>query len=351
MPDTLLFYGATGYTGRLIVTEALRRGLRPILGGRRAEPLAALAAHTGLPYRVASLHVDEALDRALEGVCAVLHAAGPFADTALPMLNACLRTGVHYLDITGELLVIESLAARAAAARRRGIMVMPGVGFDVVPSDCLAAHVAARLPTATRLTLAIKGLALSTRGSARTLIRYAGLDRTVRHAGQLIRVPAGSRERHFDFGDGPVRCLNVGWGDVATAYLTTGIPDIEVYFDAVPVREAMLFSSRVAGPLLQLPVWQAWLDAAAGWLPEGPTLSEREGSEMHLLAEAADDAGRVVRARLHTPEAYACTALTAVAVARRVIAGDVEVGFQTPARVYGADFVLGCEGVTRVDVD
>lgn len=350
MSDPFLLYGATGYTGRLIVAEALRRGLRPILCGRRAEAVAALAAETGLEHRVANLHAAETLDRALDGVAAVLHAAGPFVDTFPPMLGACLRAGVHYLDITGELLVIEALAARGDAARRRGIMVMPGVGFDVVPSDCLAAHVAGRLPSATRLTLAIKGLALSTRGSARTLIRYAGLDRTVRRGGELIRVPAGSLERPFDFGAGPERCLNVGWGDVASAYYTTGIPDIEVYFDALPVREAMLFSSRAAGGLLQLPVWQAMLDAAAGWLPEGPTAAQRDGAAMQLVAEAADAAGRAARARLVTPEAYACTALTAVAVAARVAAGDLEIGFQTPARVYGADFVLGCAGVERVDL-
>jgi short subunit dehydrogenase-like uncharacterized protein len=350
MPAPLLLYGATGYTGRLIVAEALRRGLRPILAGRRAEALAALAAEAGLSYRVAILENPESLERALDGVGAVLHAAGPFVDTAQPMLNACLRTGSHYLDITGELMVMEALAARGADARRRGIMVMPGVGFDVVPSDCLAAHVAARLPSATRLVLAIRGLALSTRGSARTLIRYAGLDRTVRRGGQLVRVPAGSLERQFDFGDGPERCLNVGWGDVATAWFTTGIPDIEVYFDALPMREAMLASSRTAGGILQLPVWQAWLNAAAGWLPEGPTAAQREDGEMRLLAEVTDAAGRCARARLRTPEAYACTATTAVAVAERVVAGDVELGFQTPARVYGADFILACDGVERVDI-
>jgi len=350
MPDPLLLYGATGYTGRLIVAEALRAGLRPILCGRRPEALAALGAETGLSHRVATLENPESLERALDGVGAVLHAAGPFADTAQPMLNACLRTGRHYLDITGELMVIEALAARGGEARRRGIMVMPGVGFDVVPSDCLAAHVAARLPSATRLVLAIRGLALSTRGSARTLIRFAALDRTVRRDGQLARVPAGSLERQFDFGDGPERCLNVGWGDVATAWFTTGIPNIEVYFDALPMREAMLASSRTAGRILQLPVWQAWLNAAAAWLPEGPTVEQRAQSEMRLVAEATDPAGRCARARLRTPEAYTCTAATAVAVARRVVAGDVETGFQTPARVYGADLVLGCEGVERTDL-
>ena len=347
----LLLYGATGYTGRLILAEALRHGLRPILCGRRPEAVAALAAESGLAHRVASLNAAETLDRALDGVGAVLHAAGPFVDTAEPMLNACLRAGAHYLDITGELMVIEALAARGGEARRRGIMVMPGVGFDVVPSDCLAAHVAARLPAATHLTLAIRGLSMSTRGSARTLIRYAGLDRTVRRNGRLARVPAGSLERSVDFGDGPERCLNVGWGDVASAWFTTGIPNIEVYFDALPMREAMLFSSRAAGGLLQLPVWQTWLDAAAGWLPEGPSAADRERSVMDLFAEATDGAGRHVRARLRTPEAYTCTALTAVAVVRRVVAGDVEPGFQTPARVYGPDFVLQCEGVRRADVD
>ncbi len=350
MADPLLVYGATGYTGRLIVAEAVRAGLRPIVCGRNARELAALADAHGLSYRVARLEQPAELDRVLADTCAVLHAAGPFVETAAPMVAACLRVGAHYLDITGEMPVLEAVARRGTEARQRRLMLLPGVGFDVVPSDCLAAHVARRLPGAERLLLAIKGLALSTRGSARTLVRHAGLDQTVRWNGQLARIAAGALERDFDFGSGPERCLNVGWGDVVTAFYTTGIPNIEVYFDAVPIRDLLIMASRHFGWLLQTPPWQAWLMAWTEVLPEGPSSAQRADAEMVLIAEAHAPGGQIVRSRLRTPEAYQFTAAAAVAVARRVIAGDVEWGFQTPGRVYGPDFVLSLPHVTRVDL-
>lgn len=350
MSDPLLLYGATGYTGGLILAAALRAGLRPVLGGRNAAALEALAAAHGLEWRVARLTAPAELEHALRGMGAVLHAAGPFADTAPPMVAACLRAGVHYLDLSGEVLALAALAQHSAAARRHGVMLMPGVGFDVVPSDCLAAHVARRRPGATRLRLAIKGLSLSSRGSARTLLRHADLDRTVRRDGQLARVPVGSLECEIDFGAGPERCLNVGWGDLVTAFHTTGIGDIEVYFDAHPLREWLLGTARGFGALLALPVWQLGLARAIDLLPEGPGAAARAAVTMHLVAEASDAHGRTARARLRTPEAYDCTAVTAVATAQRVLAGDVEPGFQTPARVYGADFILTCPGVVREDL-
>src|SRR6185295_5073039 len=167
-----MIYGATGYTGRLITRRACALGLRPVLAGRHDGKLAALAAATGLEHRVAHLDDPDALARALDEIAVVVHAAGPFSATARPMVDACLRAGTHYLDIAGEIPVIEALARRDADARARGIMVMPGTGFDVVPSDCLAAHVARRLPGATRLFLGLTGLEFATRGSAKTLVEH-----------------------------------------------------------------------------------------------------------------------------------------------------------------------------------
>jgi short subunit dehydrogenase-like uncharacterized protein len=172
--DPLMIYGATGYTGRLITRHARALGLRPLLAGRSAPRLAALAAECGLEYRVADLSDPDTLARALDDVLVVVHAAGPFSATSRPMVDACLRTGTHYVDIAGEIPVIEALARRDAEARARAVMVMPGGGFDVVPSDCLAAHVARRLPGATRLLLGLTGLEFATRGSAKTLVEHAG---------------------------------------------------------------------------------------------------------------------------------------------------------------------------------
>ena len=350
MSDALLIYGAAGFTGQLIVREALRQGLRPLLGGRSEAKLAPLAHSLGLEHCVVSLSDTHLLENLLREVQVVLHAAGPFSETAGPMVNACLRTGTHYLDITGEVAVIEALAQRHAAARKQRIMIMPAVGFDVVPSDCLAAHVARRLPSAQRLAIGVRGMVLVTRGSTKTFVEAAGHGIRLRRAGVLTSVPAGSLQRPFDYGEGLRPSVNVTWGDVITAYYTTGIPNIEVYFEATPLFRSLEMANRYAGWMLGTALGQIWLKTNAAMLPEGPTDEQRAGLSMTIVAEADDARGRRVCSRLHTPQGYTFTGMAAPAIARRALQGDIEVGFQTPARVYGADFVLSFPDVWREDV-
>jgi len=351
MGGALAIYGATGYSGRLLARRATEVGLVPMLCGRNKARLEALASELGLEHRVAESPASEALDAVFRDARVVLNAAGPFRGTAEPVVAACLRSGAHYLDITAETPVVEMLAARGAEARERKVMIMPAVGFDVVPSDCLAAHLARRLPGATRLALALTNLFFLTRGSARTLIENVDFG-VVRRGGVLVRVPLGSLERWFDFGDGMQPALNVSLADLVTAYYTTGIPNVVTYVHATPLMRSILTGCRDFGWILASAPSQALLAAAAEILPEDPGAGRTspEGSSMTIVGEVHDDRGRSARARVRTPEAYRFTGFTAIGVAQRVLAGDLEVGFQTPARVYGADFVLSFPDVMREDL-
>lgn len=349
--DPLLIYGANGYTGRLVVEAALARGLRPVLGGRNPDRLEGLADAHSLEFRAAPLTDSGALARLLQNIKVVLLTAGPFSETARPMVDACLPMGIHYLDLTGECAVIEALSCRGDYARRRDTMLMPGCGFDVVASDCLASHVSSRLPGACHLAIGISGLVTSTRGSLRTMAEHAGMAIRMRRNGRFVSVPPATLRRRFDYGRGDGWSTAVTWGDVATAFYTTGIPNIEVYFEETANFSAMLLAGRTFGPLLQLPLAQRYMKAHAQLFPEGPTATERAVHTCVIVAEASARGGRTVTSRLHTPEAYSMSARTAAAIAERAIRGDVESGFQTPARVYGADFVLQFDGVAREDLD
>jgi short subunit dehydrogenase-like uncharacterized protein len=351
MKTTFLLYGSNGYTGDLIARLAVKQGLVPILAGRHREKIAAQAAELGLEYRVFALDDPATIDAALKDVSAVLHCAGPFSHTSKPMAEGCLRTKTHYLDITGEIGVFESLARRDAMAKAAGVMLLPGAGFDVVPSDCLAVHLKRRLPSATRLTLAWRGLGRTSRGTATTMISSIHLGGTIRENGKITRVPAAWKTRLIDFGRGPVKAITIPWGDVATAFYSTGIPNIQVYsvFPASLVRLMVL--SRYIGGLLATPFVQSILKRAIQSQPAGPTEEQRAKGLSLLWGEATDDSGKRVVSRMRTPEGYALTAMTAVAIAQRVIAGDAPIGFQTPARAYGADFVLQFDGVSREDLE
>jgi len=347
---SVLVYGANGYTAGLIVRMAVERGLRPVLGGRNAAAVEAVARPLGLEARTFDLRDPAGVDRGLAGVTVVLHCAGPFVHTAGPMVDACLRNRAVYLDITGEVPVFESCAARDREARDAGVMLMPGVGFDIVPSDCLASHLARRLPTATHLALGISAMGQLSRGTTATMIEHMHEGGLVRRDGRLTSVPAGHETRLIDFGRGPETAIAMPWGDVLTAYHSTGIANITVFI-AMPLgmRLGIRFASAL-GPLLRTEVVRRTLTARALSGPLGPSDAQRAAGESRLWGEVTDRAGRRAASRLRTPEGYTLTALAALEITGRVLDGAAPPGYQTPATAYGADLILAIPGCDRTDV-
>jgi short subunit dehydrogenase-like uncharacterized protein len=349
-PKSLLVYGATGYTGRLIVALAVSRGMKPIVAGRARAAVEDLARSFGLESRTFALSDRATVAASLGGVGAVLHCAGPFAHTFRPMVEGCMDAGAHYLDITGEIEVFESIRQRTTELEKAGVMAMPGVGFDVVPTDCLAAHLKARLPDATHLAMAFRtvGGRLS-HGTATTMVENLHRGGVVREDGKLRSIPTSSRSRQIDFGRGATHCVAIPWGDVSTAFATTGIANIEVY---IPMPRAAAIGSQLIGKLGGLmgsaPV-QRFLKARVDARPAGPTDDERASAFTLLWGEAKNAAGASVVTRMKTAEGYTLTAEAAVRIAERVLAGEAQAGFRTPASVFGADFVLSLPGTTRDD--
>ena len=346
---SFLIYGANGYTAELIARLARERGLRPILAGRSAGPVSAVASRLGFEHRIFGLDDAGALDAGLAGARVVLHCAGPFSRTARPMADACLRTGTHYLDITGEVTVFELLAARDAQAKAAGVMLLPGAGFDVVPSDCLAAHLKSRLPSAIRLSLGFQAVGRRSRGTATTMAENLHRGGVVRRGGVLTAVPAAFKTRVIDFGRGPRAAMTIPWGDVSTAYYSTGIPDIEVYMPA-PWRLRVL--ARIAqglAPVTASGLVQGLVKRRIRSGPAGPTDEERARSASFLWGEVEDAGGQRRVSRLRAPEGYTLTALTAVAIVERVQKGEAPPGFVTPSRAYGKDFILEIPGTSRTD--
>lgn len=348
--SSFLLYGANGYTGNLITKLAVESGLRPILGGRNCEKVKPLADQLGLEYRAFSLDDDAAIDSALADVPIVLHCAGPFSRTSSPMVAGCLRTKTHYLDITGEVAVFEAIASHNSEAKAAGVMLLPGVGFDVVPSDCLAAHLKARLPSATKLALGFQALGRLSRGTATTMVEAQNQKGLVRRGGVLTPVPAAWQTRLIDFGQGATEAVTIPWGDVSTAYYSTGIPDIEVYAAFPAATRIGMVATRYLGWLLGLPPVQDLQKTLIQNQPPGPTEAERAQGKSLLWGEVTDNSVNRLVSRLQCPEGYTLTALTAVAIVQKVLAGQFSVGFQTPSLVYGADFILEFEGVVRQDL-
>lgn len=349
MNGKIMIYGATGYTGKLVAQEAKRQGIHPLLAGRNAAKVKAVAEPLGFEWRAFALEDSAALDAALSEVQAVLHIAGPFSQTSKPMLDACLRTKRHYLDITGEIDVLEACAARDAEAKAAGIVVLPGVGFDVVPSDCLAAHMKERMPDAVKLTLAIGGLEKMSRGTAKSSVESIANPVRVRRGGNIVTQWPPER-RKFDFGKGPRDSIAIGWGDVATAYHSTGISDIGVYFEAMPQLEQMANMNGAMRWLLSRKPVQALVKRSVNFMPEGPSDAERAAGFGILIGEAVNAKGEKAVSRLRTPEGYTLTAVTTLESARRILAGNAQPGFQTPSLSFGPDFILSFAGCERVDL-
>jgi len=334
-----MIYGANGYTGELIAREAAQRGMKPVLAGRRADQIATLAQELGLQHRAFAL--DDAADvaRQLAGMKLVLHCAGPFSSTSAPMVEACLQAQAHYLDITGEIDVFEHAHAQHARAQQAGIVVCPGVGFDVIPTDCVAAALKAALPDATHLALGFDSRTRMSPGSAKTAVESMATGGKVRENGRIIAVPPAWRVRKIDFGDGEKLATTIPWGDVSTAFHSTGIPNIELY---IPATRGMISGMKRMHYLrwaLALAPVQKFLKARIGKSVKGPSADKRGRAPTYVWGEATNAAGGKKTARIRIPNTYDVTITGALAVVEHLLGARPAPGAYTPSRLLGADLV------------
>lgn len=350
MEKKLLIYGATGFVGGEIAKHAILAGLNPIIAGRSQEKIDKLARELKIDIRLFSLDDPMVIEKAVKDIDLFLNCAGPFIHTYKPIVKACLQTETHYLDISGEFTVYSALQKMDEIAREARIMLLPGVGFDILPSDCLAVYLKHRLPTANRLTIAFQndGPAGLPPGTARTMVEIARYGTKIRVNGRLETAFPGVKTRQIDFGNGPVEAARLSWGDVFTAFYSTGIPNIEDYSAVTVDFKNQMLLGEYLRPLFWLPAFRNYV---LNRFKVGSSEVERSLTRASIWGEVEDLDGRKAVARLEGPEAgVVWTTISAIAAVKRVLAGTLIPGFQTPGKVFGPDIVLEDERVQRIDI-
>jgi short subunit dehydrogenase-like uncharacterized protein len=345
--SSFIIYGAYGFTGQLVAELAASKGLQPILAGRDEAKTKAIAEKLNLPWEAFSLDDTETLNRMVKSVDVLLNCAGPYSATAKPAMIACLKNNCHYIDITGEMEVFEYAASLNAAAQEAGIVIIPGCGFDVVPTDCLAAFLHAQMTDASHLELAFKGAGSLSRGTALTVVENIYKGGMIRQNGELKAVPTGWKTRQIDYGKGPRISMSIPWGDVSTAYYSTGIPNIIVYTGVAPKAIRFAKLSRYFTGILKSNWVQNKLKNYVRKNIKGPTEELREKTQSHVWGEVRNAGGKTLTASLTTPEAYKLTAITALMATEKILKNTPDPGFKTPSLAFGPDFILEVEGVSR----
>jgi short subunit dehydrogenase-like uncharacterized protein len=334
-----MIYGANGYTGELIAREAKRRGLAPVLAGRSGDKIAALAQELGLESRVFGLDDMNTAVAQLRGISLVLHCAGPFSATAAPMMDACLQAKAHYLDITGEIAVFELAQSKNAQAQQAGVALCPGVGFDVIPTDCVAAALKKALPDATHLALGFDSRSGFSPGTAKTSVEGLAQGGKVRRDGKIVTVPLAAKVRRIDFGDGEKLAMTIPWGDVSTAYHSTGIPNIEVFIPGSPAMIANAKRANYFRWLLGLGFVQDLIKSRIANTVKGPSEEVRAKLPTHVWGEATNAKGEKKTARIRTANGYSLTVTGSLAVVDFLLKNAPAGGAYTPSKLVGADLV------------
>ncbi|MBT0811718.1 saccharopine dehydrogenase NADP-binding domain-containing protein [Litoribacter ruber] len=348
---SILIYGATGYTGKLVVEQAVLKGLKPIVAGRSESKVKSLAATYDLEYKVFSLDNVPKIVDAISGVKVLLNCAGPFIHTAKHLIEACLLTQTHYLDITGEIEVFEMAKEFDLQAKDNEIIVLPGVGFDVVPTDCMANFLKEKLPEATHLELAFMGLGgAMSHGTMATMVESLGKGGAVRKDGKIENVPVGHEGKEIHFGMKKNWAMTIPWGDISTAYTSTGIDNIEVYTAVSKTTYNLLKAQLLINPILQ----NSWVK---GMIKEyvdenfsGPTPEQNKKGIALVYGKATNHRMEdTVELRFKTPETYLLTAKLAVLISQKVLELKETYGYFTPAQLFGPKLIFEIEGVEWLD--
>lgn len=333
-----IIYGAYGYTGQLIVKEALRLGLRPILAGGNKNKLEELAKETGLKYENFDLNETNLHER-FKGIELLLNCAGPFSKTFYPLVHACLKSKTHYLDITGEIDIFEQAHKLDSQARNAAIIICPGVGFDVVPTDCLSMKLKKQLPDATSLELSFSGQKSVSPGTAKTMLEQLGHGTKVRRQGKIISASFGRINRMIDFGSKEMMGTSIPWGDVASAYFTTNIKNITVYAPLRKNSALTLRSVNLIAPLIRTKIVKTLLSQFITRAVKGPKASSRGEQNAYIWGEVRNDKGQTKSAVLKTPNGYDLTARASTQIVKHILKTNGLKGYLTPALLMGENFI------------
>lgn len=341
MQNQFLLYGANGYTGKLIAKLSATYNLQPILAGRTEANIKPLADELQLRYRIIDLDDAVQLEKALSEIKLVLHAAGPYVYTAKQMIEACLKTGVHYIDINGDISVFEMLKKYDSLAKEKNIMVMPGVGFDVVPTDCVALQLKNKMPDATHLKLAFASIGGGlSHGTAITMAGKIGEGGAVRENGKIIRKPLGQKGMWVSFGERKLFVMTIPWGDISTAFTTTGIPNIETYTGMAPKVYRILKLQWAFNWLLRTNFVRNIIRKKIKAKPAGPSDEQRKNSSSMVWGEVSNAAGKTLNAAISCLDGYSLTAHSSLLISKKILEGNFKPGYQTPAGCYGEHLIM-----------
>jgi short subunit dehydrogenase-like uncharacterized protein len=325
----VLIYGATGYTGTMISHEAARRGLDFEIAGRSEDKLALLAGELKVPYHVFPVNDLAGWEAALTGKTALLNIAGPFSETAELAMQACIRFNAHYIDITAEVDIYHLAETKDQTAKAAGVMLLSGAGLFAT-YDPLVMHTAKRVKDPVKLRTAFKYSGGFTPGSIASSANIINAGILVRKNGKiekLAEVPATV----FDFGNGPENCFPTPLGGVVLCYRSTGIPDIEEYFQmALPTNTT---------------------DPKTGKFQNGEMSADIAESPSMIVAEITGANGETVRSMVEMPPGYMPTVTSAIEVVFRVLKGGYKAGFQSPGSVYGEELLSSLTGLKVIDLN
>jgi len=347
--EKVLLYGANGYTGELIARYAKEYNITPVIAGRNENSIRSLAERLQLNYRIFNLEDAAALQHQLKDVQLVIHAAGPFSHTAKQMVEACIATHTHYIDINGDISVFELIKTYNAAAKQANVMLLPGAGFDVIPTDCTALYLKEQLPDATHLQLAFisNGGGLS-HGTATTMAQRIGEKAVIRVNGKLVKRPLGFKGMWLEAAGKKRFVMSLQWGDISTAYHTTGIPDVEVFTGIKPNVYRLLKFQFLFNWLLRTKFIRNIIQQKINEQPAGPDDEQRANGSTTIWGKVWNSKGEEKISVLQCADGYSVTAWGCLLITQKILKGEFKTGYQTPASCYGKDLILAIPKSQRI---
>jgi short subunit dehydrogenase-like uncharacterized protein len=347
----ILIYGANGYTGKLIVDKAIKQNLNFVISGRNESKITEIANDKKIPFFIASHKSFLQNPKLLDNFDIFLNCAGPFSKTAKPIMQACIKSKTHYLDITGEIEVFQLGKLFNSEAQSSNIIICPGVGFDVIPTDCLAAALNEKLPNADELILGFESTTKKmSPGTMSTSIESLGKGGKICKNGNVINVPLAFNSQQLDFGNGLKTMVTIPWGDVVTAGYSTGIKNISVF---IPMSEEQINRLKLLSKfswLLKTQFLQNFMKNKVKKNIKGPSFEEREKGKTFVWGQI-HKGHEIFEGKITTKNGYDVTVDGSLAIIQHINNNKINGGYYTPSQLCGFDLIEKLSGSSKIKIN